>query len=70
MDSSLMARIDGVTQNRSPILAKAAKEYLGAFAGTKKLVRFLCNWQNIIRKEPVIEQVLQARKSFVIFYRY
>jgi predicted RNase H-like HicB family nuclease len=34
MDSSLMARIDGVTKNRSALLAKAAEEYLGAFAGT------------------------------------
>jgi hypothetical protein len=34
MDSSLMTRIDGVTKNRSAFLAKAAEEYLGAFAGT------------------------------------
>jgi metal-responsive CopG/Arc/MetJ family transcriptional regulator len=33
MDSSLMARIDGVTKNRSALLTKAAEEYLGAFAG-------------------------------------
>ena len=30
MDSSLMARIDGVTKNRSAFLAKAAEEYLGS----------------------------------------
>jgi predicted RNase H-like HicB family nuclease len=29
MDSSLMARIDSVTRNRSAFLAKAAEEYLG-----------------------------------------
>jgi predicted RNase H-like HicB family nuclease len=31
MNSSLMARINGVTKNRSAFLAKAAEEYLGAF---------------------------------------
>jgi predicted RNase H-like HicB family nuclease len=35
MDSSLIARIDGVTKNRSAFLAKAAEEYLNAFAGTE-----------------------------------
>ena len=30
MDSSLMARIDAVTKNRSAFFAKAAEEYLGA----------------------------------------
>jgi hypothetical protein len=33
MDSSLMARIDGVTKNRSAFLAKAAEEFLGTHAG-------------------------------------
>jgi hypothetical protein len=33
MDSSLMARIDGVTKNRSAFPAKVAEEYLGIFAG-------------------------------------
>jgi predicted RNase H-like HicB family nuclease len=33
MDSSLMARIDAVTKNRSAFLAKAAEEYLGENAG-------------------------------------
>jgi hypothetical protein len=33
MDSSLMARIDGVTKNRSAFLAKAAAEFLGEQAG-------------------------------------
>jgi predicted RNase H-like HicB family nuclease len=33
MDSSLMARIDGVTKNRSAFLAKAAVEFLGSHAG-------------------------------------
>jgi hypothetical protein len=33
MDSSLMARIDGVTKNRSAFLAKAATEFLGTRAG-------------------------------------
>ena len=32
MDSSLMARIDAVTKNRSAFLAKAAEEFLGSFA--------------------------------------
>jgi hypothetical protein len=31
MDSSLMARINVVTKNRSAFLAKAAEEYLVAF---------------------------------------
>ena len=30
MDSSLMARIDSITKNRSAFLAKAAEEYLGS----------------------------------------
>ena len=30
MDSSLMARIDSVTKNRSAFLARAAEEYLGS----------------------------------------
>jgi predicted RNase H-like HicB family nuclease len=33
MDSSLMARIDGVTKNRSAFLAKAAEEFLGGQVG-------------------------------------
>jgi len=32
MDSSLMARIDAVTKNRSAFLAKAAEEFLGVHA--------------------------------------
>ena len=32
MDSSLMARIDSVTKNRSAFLAKAAEEFLGSSA--------------------------------------
>jgi predicted RNase H-like HicB family nuclease len=32
MDSSLMARIDAVTKNRSAFLAKAAEEFLGNYA--------------------------------------
>jgi len=32
MDSSLMARIDSVTKNRSAFLARAAEEYLGEYA--------------------------------------
>ena len=31
MDSSLMARIDAITKNRSAFLARAAEEYLGSF---------------------------------------
>jgi predicted RNase H-like HicB family nuclease len=31
MDSSLMARIDGITKNRSAFLAKAAEKYLGVY---------------------------------------
>jgi predicted RNase H-like HicB family nuclease len=33
MDSSLMARIDAITKNRSAFLAKAAEEFLGAYTG-------------------------------------
>jgi predicted RNase H-like HicB family nuclease len=33
MDSALMARIDGVTKNRSAFLARAAQEFLGSNAG-------------------------------------
>ena len=33
MDSSLMARIDAVTKNRSAFLAKAAEEFLGSHIG-------------------------------------
>jgi predicted RNase H-like HicB family nuclease len=33
MDSSLMARIDAVTKNRSAFLAKAAEDFLGSHAG-------------------------------------
>jgi predicted RNase H-like HicB family nuclease len=33
MDSSLMARIDAVTKNRSAFLASAAAEFLGAHTG-------------------------------------
>ena len=33
MDSSLMARIDAVTKNRSAFLARAAEEFLGVYAG-------------------------------------
>lgn len=32
MDSSLMARIDAVTKNRSAFLARAAEEFLGEYA--------------------------------------
>ena len=33
MDSSLMARIDSVTKNRSAFLARAAEKFLGGYAG-------------------------------------
>jgi len=33
MDSSLMARIDAVTKNRSAFLARTAEEFLGVYAG-------------------------------------
>jgi predicted RNase H-like HicB family nuclease len=33
MDSSLMARIDAITKNRSAFLARAAEEFLGTPAG-------------------------------------
>ena len=36
MDSSLMARIDAVTKNRSAFLAKAAEEFLGSHAGASE----------------------------------
>ena len=34
MDSSLMARIDSITKNRSAFLARAAEEFLGTLSGT------------------------------------
>ena len=37
MDYSLMARIDAVTKNRSAFLARAAENFLGTYATSKKI---------------------------------